>query len=586
MIFTNIVMKDVIYTNFKVQTYFMQSVLCKFNKKKKTCEVIIIRKPSLIMTFIIVSLILIIIPVISTHITATIIEDEEPLVIKILNYNIKDSGINNPEFLDVLKEENADIIMLDETNNWGLECDKILNEVLLELNNYFPNEDPYRGKTFRWCDETIISRFPIKDTQLIETLFFDDGSEYIFYRDPVHSIISVREMDIHFIGVHFKCCEGSYEETSRENYMEGIINYMDELGAVPIIYLGDFNCMSPVDIGDLAPNIGNLGTGPIEMLLNETNPHASSVHTWIDSFRELNPYDPGYSYIDETYESRIDYIFVNQFFTEKLINSTVGDTASAEVGSDHFAVDLWLNMDPTLVNLRFPSQVSGLDGLILSPTEINLSWIPCAEENILHYIIFRDRIRIANATNNHFIDDSLIPKQNYRFEVCAVCADSYKGLNSNHIFINTSYGVVTKTITPTLSGTSGNTHANLTWNVPDLILPAIWEFNIYELTENTSGYDNISLIAKVSSAERKFDIDDLTNGQQYSFIVTAVSELGESMMSNKVNLIPLAQVTTTDNPTTTNPTTTSNTPGYDFISTIIMISILLTKYQLRRKTQK
>ena len=533
------------------------------------------RKPSPNKTLIIVSMILIIIPVILNPITATKTEEEDPLVIKILNYNIKDSGLNNPEFMDVLKEENADIIMLDETNTWGLDCDKILNEVLLELNNYFPTEDPYRGKTFRWCDETIISRFPIKDTQLIEQLFFDDGTEYIFYRDPIHSIITVRDLDIHMIGVHFKCCEGTYEETSRENYM-------DDLGDVPIIYLGDFNCMSPFDVGDLAPNIGNLGTGPIEMLLNESDPHASCVHTWIDSFRELNPYDPGYSYIDETYQSRIDYTFVNQFFTDKLINSTVGDTASAELGSDHFALDLWLNMDPTLVNLRFPSQVCGLDGFILSPTEINVTWSPSEVENISHYIVFRDKIRIANTTDNHFIDNSLIPKQNYRLEVSAVCTESHKGLNSKHIFVNTSYGIVTKTVIPTLSGISGNTYVNLTWNVPDFILPAVWEFNIYEIRESDSGYENISLIATVSENERKFDIDDLINDQQYTFIVTAVSELGESLMSNKVNLAPSAPVTTTESSTTT----TSNTPGYGFISTVIIISILLTKYNRRKKTQK
>ncbi len=479
-------------------------------------------------------------------------------VIKIMCYNIQDSG-RAPEFLDVLKEENADIIMLDETDTFGLKSNEKLTEVVNELNNYFVNEDPYQGSTFTYCDETFISRFPIIETQLVKPLILDDGTEYTFYRDPLHAVVEVGETNIHLIGVHFKCCGDirepgvSDEDESRKDSMEGIINYIDTLGDVPVIYLGDFNSYSPFDTGELSANVANLGSGPIDMLLNESNPHASKIHTWIDSYRELNPHDQGYSYIDAIYQSRIDFIFVNKFFEDKLINATVGDTPSAAIGSDHFTLDLWLNMDGSSMdgstsNLRYPFQVSGLDGTILSHTEISLTWTPNSEINISHYLIYRDDAIIGNATNNNYQDSSLIAGQNYRFAVAAVDTNSHKGMNSKPILVNTSYGVITKPASPILNGTAGDQEVTLTWEMNVSILP-ILEYRLHEIVQNASGSEVISLKTTVSAEKQTFTVKNLVNGQNYSFTITAVSELGESAMSNRVTLTPHTPVTTTSKST-------------------------------------
>ena len=109
---------------------------------------------------------------------------------------------------------------------------------------------------------------------------------------------------------------------------------MDSLGDVPIMYLGDINSFSPFDIGPLAPS-GSLGYGPMTMTLAPDDPlygqYSSKVHNFTDVFRILNPSDPGYT----GWGSRIDYIIVNDFFLDRLINSTAGDTAHADTGSDH-----------------------------------------------------------------------------------------------------------------------------------------------------------------------------------------------------------------------------------------------------------
>ncbi|MHA2151495.1 MAG: hypothetical protein ACXAAQ_05890, partial [Candidatus Thorarchaeota archaeon] len=134
----------------------------------------------------------------------------------------------------------------------------------------------------------------------------------------------------------------------REWENEGIINYFDSLGDVPIVYIGDINSNSPVDVGPLAPN-GDTGFGPMTMLVDPDHPvygqFSSEIHNFTDVFRTLNPTDPGHSFGHQftPMSGRIDYIITNQYFEDKLINSTTGDTTHAFTGADHYSVDAFLN---------------------------------------------------------------------------------------------------------------------------------------------------------------------------------------------------------------------------------------------------
>ncbi|MFW9929921.1 MAG: hypothetical protein ACFFD1_11060, partial [Candidatus Thorarchaeota archaeon] len=153
--------------------------------------------------------------------------------------------------------------------------------------------------------------------------------------------ITIGNEDVHFIGGHLKCCTGSTNENRRNLEMQGIINYMDSLGNSPIFFLGDFNSFSPDDKGINNLQTG-LGYGPMTMLLDPQDPtygqFAPVNQTWMDIYRSLNPNKIGASEPD--FDSRIDYIMINQYVDENLISSTVGDTASATTGSDHYTVDV------------------------------------------------------------------------------------------------------------------------------------------------------------------------------------------------------------------------------------------------------
>ena len=182
---------------------------------------------------------------------------------KFMTYNIEASG-TNPSWFNVVKEEDPDIMILVETGNWDDNGNQTLNQVVSDLNTYFSNENPYEGYTdqnvpYSTSGVAILSRFDITKFNDIEYVTLDDSTIYNSSHDFVDAKINLGGTTIHVIGGHLKCCSGPDNEIKRNNAQEGIINYMDSLGNVPIIYAGDFNSFSPQDTS----NSGDLGTGPM-----------------------------------------------------------------------------------------------------------------------------------------------------------------------------------------------------------------------------------------------------------------------------------------------------------------------------------
>ena len=74
--------------------------------------------------------------------------------------------------------------------------------------------------------------------------------------------------------------------------------------------------------------------------------YSSEYHNFTDAFRTLNPADPGFSLHIPSLTTRIDYIFVNQYFTSSFINSTIkSNTEFDDIGSDHYTVDAFILID-------------------------------------------------------------------------------------------------------------------------------------------------------------------------------------------------------------------------------------------------
>ncbi len=289
-------------------------------------------------------------------------------VFKVMAYNIWESGEKVKGFngetrpkgawRDVMEEESADIVILVETGTLDDSNSSELKNSINRLNTYFYDEAPYSGYAeqgirARTDGQSVLSRYPILEFHQIIDYELDDGSMYHYSRYFCDAVINISGTITHVIGYHGKCCQPSplcNTTRMRENETEGIINYLDDLGDVPVMFMGDFNSHSPDDIGDLAP-LGWLGDGPLRMLLYPEDPvygqYSSHVHNFTDVYRTINPtsFGPTFGYWEPQYWGRIDYIIVNHHWADKMINSTAGDTLSANMSSDHYSVDCFFSLD-------------------------------------------------------------------------------------------------------------------------------------------------------------------------------------------------------------------------------------------------
>ncbi len=294
---------------------------------------------------------------ISVIVNNSVIIPEPSEIFKLMTFNIKESGeaLTYPDWKNVVKEENADIIMFLETGYWDDNSNAKLNQYVSEFNTYFTNEDPYigyctQGISYSTDGAAIMSRYPIISYNQITHVLLDNSTSYDVTHDFFDVEVNVSGTLMHVIGSHLKAMSGAVNEQRREWEQEGIINYMDNLGNLPIVYLGDLNSFSPED-WSLNTLQRGLGYGPLSMIIppyynpdtgGDYSSYSSIIHSWTDAHRALNPTDWGISY--PSYDSRIDFIYVNQFFSSNIINSTTGDTAHALTGSDHFTVDVFINL--------------------------------------------------------------------------------------------------------------------------------------------------------------------------------------------------------------------------------------------------
>ena len=281
-----------------------------------------------------------------------------PRIFKLMTFNIKESGedLDYPDWKEVVKEENADIIMFLETCTWDDNSNEKLNLYLNEFNAYFTEKEPYigyctQGITYGTDGAAIISHYPVIAYNQITHVPLDDYTSYDVTHDSFDVEINVFGTIINVIGSHLKAFSGSENEQIREWEQEGIINYMDNLGNIPLVYLGDLNSFSPEDWG-LNTFQSGLGYGPLSMMVSPYNnpdtggdysAYSSTTHSWTDVHRTLNPTDWGVTY-PGTYNSRIDFIYVNQLLAPYIVNSTTGDTTHADTGSDHYTVDVFFNL--------------------------------------------------------------------------------------------------------------------------------------------------------------------------------------------------------------------------------------------------
>ena len=493
-------------------------------------------------------------------------------IFKFMTYNIYESGLRE-KWINVVEEENPDVLVLQETGSWNGANDPVFKSHLDTLNSYFVSELPYTGNT-TVGDPTstggvaIITRYPIIQIKELSTLYLDDNSPFTPQHNILDSLIQIGQMQIHFITIHLACCETG--TNGRIKDIEGLINYLDTLKDNPIVIAGDFNTFSPYDTGSLAPDPGNLDTQTLDMLLNSSNPKYSSANIWTDTYRELNPHIPGYSYVDILYESRIDYIFVNSYLKNSLVNSTVGDTPSAVEGSDHFCVDAYLNLDYSTNDLRPPYAPIGLNASIIDNNKVNLNWISNTEPDLDYYNIYRNNLKIGSNNQASYQDLTVPVNQIVRYSITAIDNKSNEGFKSRNLLLNTSYGIITEPDSPSLTINSSEGTIVLTWNTPNNGGIKIDLYKIYRKSGSRWLFWGVS-------TNNSFTDKQVNPNFTYTYYIIAVNEVGQSIPSNQASL----QLNSSGSASSSNPVPILDI--FSFLGFYICIVIIFKKYKGKMK---
>ena len=299
---------------------------------------------------------------------------------------------------------------------------------------------------------------------------------------------------------------------------------MDSFPDVPFIFSGDFNSEAPSDVDNVPLGSGNHGSELIKTLLGSEE-KSSENHIWKDTFRELNPDDYGPTFEDDQFTSRLDYIFVNEFFADKLVNSSVRETEFARSASDHIPLQVTFNMNPELADLRPPFRVANLDANV-SETNVEINWGKVLDVDASYYTISRDGAEIGTLDNTtlNFDDTTVEANTIYRYRIKATDNSSNHGRYSKPLIVNTSRGVLTTPGEVTIQGTATSNSVSLTWSVTDDGgLPVLY-YMLFRTTDTGIARGVILKIATLN--ETSFVQTGMATGKNFHYVIIAVNELG------------------------------------------------------------
>ncbi|NPA75623.1 MAG: DUF2341 domain-containing protein [Euryarchaeota archaeon] len=166
---------------------------------------------------------------------------------------------------------------------------------------------------------------------------------------------------------------------------------------------------------------------------------------------------------------------------------------------------------------------------------VNLTWAPpenYKEVAIDEYEIYRSddgknyKI-IGTSQNTSYCDKYVEEGKKYYYYIAAVSISGIEGNISNTIVVDLIFSPTAPT---DLKAIAGNRYVNLTWSPPlDNGGSSIISYRIYR---------NTTPIANVSATRTWYNDTSVINGHNYTYYVTAVNSVGESVRSNKVNATP------------------------------------------------
>jgi fibronectin type 3 domain-containing protein len=187
------------------------------------------------------------------------------------------------------------------------------------------------------------------------------------------------------------------------------------------------------------------------------------------------------------------------------------------------------NLDDTV-----PTAPTGL-AATSGEANIYLNWTPPSYvgPGTIHYHLFRDGATLWSGTATEYNDTDVLGSITYSYTVAAE-NDLGWGPNSTEVSATPSGPGSVPPGAPTgLTVDAGNERIVLTWQAPiDPGSASISSYNVYRGTQSSS----FTLVASIN--DTTYSDNNVTNGQQYHYQVSAVSMAGESDLTPEVTATP------------------------------------------------
>jgi len=237
--------------------------------------------------------------------------------LRLLSYNIRYGGIGREDALaSTIAACEPDLVLLQEATD----ADTVKRVA----------ERARMGQwaTFKRQSLGFLSRQPVEHFEWHRPRF----SRHAFL-DVVPAGTSIR-----FFGVHLSAVHAAWTERRRLFEIRALLRSVERHQPGFHVLAGDFNTLAPGELLDvsrlplrLRPFLwlsgGRVRWRTVQQIIDAG---------YVDTFRQLHPRDPGYTFPTSDPHVRLDYVFVPRAFADRVTVCRVANGDDATRASDHF----------------------------------------------------------------------------------------------------------------------------------------------------------------------------------------------------------------------------------------------------------
>ncbi|HSE39148.1 MAG TPA: endonuclease/exonuclease/phosphatase family protein [Acidobacteriota bacterium] len=239
------------------------------------------------------------------------------MILTLLNYNIWFGGRGREALLaEVIRSADPDIVLFQEAIDPG-----VIEKISRSTNMPFWSARKNHSNGF--CSRIEFSHH-----------------EWHHPKGSRHGFLEVvpAGTKVHLFGVHLRAMFSKWGERRRVFEIEALLHHIKNHERGFHILAGDFNSLAPGELLQTTklPRWIRALVWVSGRDIQRDTVKLIQEHGYADAFRKLHPDDKGYTFPTRDPHVRLDYVFLPQEFSDRLIDCRIVDQPPAASASDHF----------------------------------------------------------------------------------------------------------------------------------------------------------------------------------------------------------------------------------------------------------